>query len=131
MLTPLFHRFESAKPYTMENFSQDVADILGARRALPFNVEGVIGWGLQNTYGFSPNSDTDRRKVAQFLETTLTKFEPRLAKIQVSIDVEHGLSFRLDAILYSEDGDEELALRLANPSGGGVLGAGVSRINES
>ena len=130
ILTPLFQRFESDRRADLDDLANDIADILGARRAIPGRVPGVLGWGLPGTSGLAPQSDKDRSDVATIIAATIERFEPRLQNVRVtpaakSVD----FAFVLEAELVQTD-DRSVMLRILSPRRGGALGADVAVINR-
>jgi len=123
--TPLFDRFERGRSVGLPELARDLADILGARRAIPGNVPGVLAWGLQSIGDFSPSSEEDRERLADQIARAVERFEPRLADVSVT-PVEHGGEFRfnLEADLVNRAGGT-VRLRILAPRRGGALGADV------
>jgi len=128
MLAPLFHRFETPSSYKMKDFSRDVADILSSRQVLSFNAPGILSWGLPNIHGLAPVSAEDRQRVAEYVQTALTNFEPRLEGVRViATDDKTGFSFRLEAVVFSEnDNEDDINFKIVAPPISGGLGAEVS-----
>lgn len=128
MKKQLFDRFESDGDGDFNNLAFDVADILGARRAVEDDLPGVLSWGLPGLSSMSPQSDRDRKKVAKLMEDTLTKFEPRLEDVEVEHTGEsNDFAFFLKANLVGSD-DESIRLRILTPRRGGGLGAEIAII---
>lgn len=132
MDAPLFHRFKTPKSYTMNDFKRELTDILGARRSYPFNIPGILGWGLPNVYGLTPSSDEDQQKIAGFVQSAVADFEPRLNNVHVSVmDNESGFAFHLEAVVHSaQDGDNDISLEIFVPPKTGGLGAEI-RLSRS
>lgn len=126
--TPLFDRFEHDRRATLADLARDLADVLGARRAVPGNVPGVLAWGLDGIGDFSPSSEEDRERLADQIARAVEQFEPRLARVAVT-PVEHGGEFRfnLEADLMHQAGGV-VRLRILAPRRGGALGAEVHMV---
>lgn len=125
----LFDQFESAREATMEDLARDVADILGARRALPGkNLRGVLNWGLPPMNSFSPQVDADRKQIASYMRDAIIAFEPRLEGVDVvPVEGSSDFSFQLKAQVIEADGNA-VTLRIITPRRGGGLGAEVAVI---
>ena len=123
--TPLFDRFQSSRRAGLASLARDIADILGARRAVPGLAPGVLGWGLPGTGGYSPGSPDDRERLAAMIANAITRFEPRLTNVKVAPnEVEGEFSFSVSASLIQEEG-APITLRVLAPRRGGGLGADV------
>lgn len=128
----IFDRFMSAKRPGIGDFARDIADVLGARRAFPRPMMGVLNWGLPSMAGLNPGSEADRTYVATYIAEILQQFEPRLAHVNVSpISNAREFAFTLDAELVDDDDMEPLTLRILSPRRGGGLGADVVVIGTS
>lgn len=128
MQKQLFERFESAGDGDFSHLANDVADILGARRAIDDDLPGVLGWGLPGLSEMSPISDRDRKKVAKLMEEALGKFEPRLEAVEIIHTGESSdFAFFLKARLVGSD-DESIQLRILTPRRGGGMGAEIAII---
>ena len=128
----LFDRFRSGKKPNVADFARDVADVLGARRAFPRQMIGVLNWGLPSMAGLNPCSEADRIYVATNIAETLQQFEPRLAHVNVSpISNAREFAFTLDAELVDDEDMEPLTLRILSPRRGGGLGADVVVVGTS
>ena len=128
--TPLFDRFESDRESGLGELARDVADILGARRALEGDPPGVPGWGLPDLSGLSPASSRDRERIAEYVARAIERFEPRLERVSVTPMEDIGdFTFRIDAELVEPEG-EPIALRILCPRLGGGAGAEVVVIAE-
>ncbi len=128
MLTPLFDRFDSARPSGINELLRDITDVLGARRTGPRGSPGVVGWGLPSMTGLSPKVERDRLKIASIIESAIRQFEPRLENLHVTpIEGEDGFVFKLEGKLITES-DDAVTLRVMAPRKGGGLGADVSVI---
>lgn len=124
---PLFDRFTSGKTDPgMAGLARDIADIIGARRArLPYRTYGVLDWGLFNTVGMTPGSDSDRYRIAEQIADALYQFEPRLENVKVvPLEDTADFAFLLEAQVVDTE-DESLTLRILSPRRGGGLGADV------
>ena len=131
----MFDRFDQREKPGIAALAQDIADILGARRAFARRMPGALDWGLPGTAGLSPSLESHRQRVANEIAQALRKFEPRLESIAVTpIPDAKDFAFRLEANLFDED-DESLTLRILSPRRGGGLGADVlvlgSRVSVS
>lgn len=128
----LFDRFRSARKPDITDFARDVADVLGARRAFPRPMAGVLNWGLPSMAGLNPSSEADRIYVAAYIAEALQQFEPRLTRVNVSpISNAREFAFTLDAELVDDEDMEPLMLRILSPRRGGGLGADVVVIGTS
>lgn len=128
--TPLFDRFESERESGLGELARDVADILGARRALEGDLPGVLSWGLPDLSGLSPASSRDREHLAEYIAQALERFEPRLERVNVTPTEDTGeFVFRIDAERIVPEG-EPIALRILCPRLGGGAGAEVVVIGE-
>lgn len=124
---PLFDRFTSGKMDPgMAGLARDVADIIGARRArFPYRTSGILDWGLSNTVGMTPGSDSDRYRIAEQIADALYQFEPRLENVKVvPLEDSADFAFLLEAQVVDTE-DESLTLRILSPRRGGGLGADV------
>lgn len=122
---PLFDRFSPDGNDGLDALARDIADIIGARRALPGRTVGVLNWGLPGMIGMSPSSDADRNQIAAQIRDALNQFEPRLEVVNVTpIEDTADFAFTLEAYLVASD-DESLKLRILSPRRGGGLGADV------
>ena len=125
-------RFMSAKKPDVADFARDVADVLGARRAFPRPMVGVLNFGLPSMAGLSPSSEADRTYVATCIAEALQQFEPRLAHVSVSpVSDAREFAFTLDAELVDDEDMEPLTLRILSPRRGGGLGADVVVVGTS
>ncbi len=125
MKSTLLDRFESPTPPGLDALARDVADILGARRAFPRRMPGVLNWGLPGTVFLSPSSPEDRRFLAAQIEAALEEFEPRLVNVRaVPVPNVQDFVFELRATLV-EPADETVSVRILTPRRGGGLGAEV------
>ena len=126
--TPLFDRFERPGRSHLGDLTRDLADILGARRAIPGQVPGVLAWGLEGIGNFSPSSEEDQQRLANQIARTIERFEPRLENVVVT-PIAHDTEFRftVDASLVRRGGGS-VRLRILTPRRGGGLGADVSMV---
>lgn len=132
MRKQLFDRFESNKELDVSDLARDIADILGARRALSgHRLPGVLTWGLPpSTTTLSPQVFADREKVAGYMKAALISFEPRLENIEViPTEGSNDFSFELHGNIIDDDGDT-VTLRIITPRRGGGLGAEVVVISS-
>ena len=121
----LFDRFESDRDPGIPGLLRDIADLLGARRSWSQPLPGILSWGLAGASGLNPESAVDREYLASQIVEALTRFEPRLAGINViPVEDSKNFSFRLEATLLASE-DESLTLRILAPRIGGGLGAEV------
>ena len=129
MRRQLFDRFESADDGDLDGLAYDIADILGARRAIEGdNLPGVLKWGLPGMIGLSPQVDSDRRLVAGYIKDALLQFEPRLKSVDViPTEGSNDFSFQLKAEIIDDD-NEQITLRIITPRRGGGLGAEIAVI---
>ena len=128
--TPLFDRFESNRESGLDELTRDVADILGARRALEGDLPGVLSWGLPDLSGLSPASRRDRERIAEYIAQAIERFEPRLQRVNVTTMEDTGdFMFRIDAWLVVPE-SEPITLRILCPRLGGGAGAEVAVIGE-
>lgn len=128
----LFDRFMSARVPTVAEFGRDVADVLGARRAFPRAMAGILNWGLPSTAGLNPCSEADRAQVATSIAELLQQFEPRLTHFTVSpIANEREFAFTLDGELVDDQDMMPLTLRILSPRRGGGLGADVVLVGSA
>ena len=125
MRKQLFDRFESKKETTVASLTRDIADILGARRAISGGLPGVLSWGLPDIASKSPQKEEDRGEVAEYMRAALAQFEPRLENVEVlPVPNSRDFSFELKADLIADD-DNVVTLRIVTPRRGGGLGAEV------
>lgn len=126
MYKQLFDRFESGQEGDMSHLAYDIADILGARRAIEQdNIPGVLNWGLPAMAGLSPQVESDRKIVAEHMQEALHRFEPRLSSVEViPVEGSNDFAFQLHAELADEE-NEAITLRILTPRRGGGLGAEV------
>ena len=130
MHTPLFDRFESNRESGLEELTRDVADILGARRALEGDLPGVLSWGLPDLSRLSPASSRDCERIAEYIAQAIECFEPRLQRVKVTTMEDAGeFMFRIDARLVVPE-SEPITLRILCPRLGGGAGAEVAVIGE-
>lgn len=123
--TPLFDRFERSGNADLQDLARDLADILGARRAISGSVPGVLNWGLTGIGDFSPASEQDRQQLAAQIASVVEMFEPRLSRIKVTpLDEGRDFRFDLEASLTQKAG-RSIRLRILAPRRGGALGADV------
>ena len=122
----LFDRFSPDGNDGLDALARDIADIIGARRALPAGRSvGVLAWGLPGMTGMTPSSDADCNQIAAHIRAALNQFEPRLEGVTVTpIEDSADFAFALEANLTASD-DESLKLRILSPRRGGGLGADV------
>ena len=125
MRSTLLDRFESPNPPGLDALARDLADILGARRAFPQRMPGILNWGLAGTVFLNPSSQDDRQFLAAQIEAALEEFEPRLNGVR-AVPVPHAQEFvfELRATLM-EPADEAVTVRILTPRRGGGLGADV------
>lgn len=126
MRKQLFDRFESGQEGDMSHLAYDIADILGARRAIERdNLPGVLNWGLPGMAGLSPQVESDRKIVAEHMKEAITRFEPRLTSVDVTpVEGANDFAFQLYGEIVDEEG-ETITLRILTPRRGGGLGAEV------
>ena len=125
MRSTLLDRFESASPPGLDTLARDLADILGARRAFPGRMPGILNWGLPSVTHLSPDSQADRQYLATQIEAALAEYEPRLASIRAEpVSGAQDFVFELHATLV-EPPDEAVSVRILTPRRGGGLGAEV------
>lgn len=109
----------------MASLARDIADILGARRAISGGLPGVLSWGLPDIASKSPQKEDDRGEVAEYMRAALAHFEPRLENVEVlPAPGSKDFSFELKADLVEEH-DNIVTLRIVTPRRGGGLGAEV------
>lgn len=131
MKKQLFDRFESNKDVTFKNLADDIADILGARRAIEGNLPGVLSWGLPGFSGISPQVESDRKDVAGYMRDAIHAFEPRLENVEViPVAGSNDFSFELKGDVLQSD-DDSVTLRIITPRRGGGLGAEVAVIGKA
>ena len=124
--TPLFDRFERPGRSNIRDLAREVADILGARRAVPGRMPGVLAWGLDGIGTYSPSSEDDQRRLANQITRLIERFEPRLENVVVTpVESKTEFRFTLEASLVRQGGGA-VRLRILTPRRGGTLGADVS-----
>ena len=129
--TPLFDRFEGTGRASLGDLARDLADILGARRAVSGAAPGVLAWGLTGIGDFSPGSEADQRRLAAQIASVIEKFEPRLSRVRVTPLGKGGdFRFTLEADLVQSAG-RSIRLRILAPRRGGALGADVVMIGDA
>ena len=125
MRSTLLDRFESPHQPGLDALARDLADILGARRAFPERMPGILNWGLPSVTHLSPSSQEDREYLAGQIEAALEEFEPRLAGVRaVPVEKAQDFVFELRAALVEPD-DQSVSVRILTPRRGGGLGAEV------
>ena len=127
----LFDRFDPPRRVDEDVLARDLADLLGARRAYPTNLPGILNWGLPGMAGITPGSDSDREYVAEQIATVIRRFEPRLANVRVSPvqdTVEFAFVLEADVLGAREGG---VRLQIVAPRRGGALSADVTRVSRS
>lgn len=128
--TPIFDRFEHGRNATLADLARDLADLLGARRAVRGNAPGVLSWGLEGIGDFVPTSEEDRQRVADQIARLVERFEPRLDRVTVTpIEAEGEFRFNLEAELVHRAGGS-IRLRILAPRRGGALGAEVHMVGR-
>ncbi len=126
--TPLFDRFIGSERSSLGDLTRDLADILGARRAIPGRLPGVLSWGLEGIGNFSPASEDDQRRLADQITRLINRFEPRMENVVVTpIDHDTEFRFTVEASLVRRGGGA-VRLRILTPRRGGGLGADVSMV---
>ena len=118
--TPLFDRFTGPGRSGLGDLTRDLADILGARRAIPGRLPGVLSWGLDGIGDFSPSSDEDRHRLADQIARLIDMFEPRMENVVVT-PLSHDTEFRftVEASLVRRGGGA-VRLRILTPRRGGA-----------
>ena len=125
MRSTLLDRFETAAPPGLDSLARDLADVLGARRAYPERMPGILNWGLPSVAQLCPGSQADRDYLAAQIEAALEEFEPRLADVRATcVTNAQDFVFELHARLV-EPADESVSVRILTPRRGGGLGAEV------
>ena len=125
MRTSLFDRFMSERDPGPDALAGGLAGLIGARRAFPCAMPGILNWGLADLTGLSPTSPQDRARLARHVESVIEEFEPRLRYARATpVDNAEGFAFDLEVRLV-EPADETLWLRILTPRLGGGLGAEV------
>lgn len=128
---PLFTRFETDAEIEVSDVARDLADLLGARRALARDVPGVLGFGLPSVSGMAPGSHSDRMRAAAMLARAIEQFEPRLEQVQVVPDGNMtDFTFRIEAVLVQPEEARSIRLRVLSPRRGGGLSAEVEVIGD-
>ena len=125
MRTLLFDRFESERESGFTTLARDLADLLGARRAFPRPMPGILNWGLSGLSGLNPTSHQDRLRLAGQIEAAIEQFEPRLQHVRATpIEDTTDFAFELEAT-FIDAVEESISLRILAPLRGGGLGAEV------
>jgi type VI secretion system protein ImpF len=98
--------------------ARDLEDMLNTRREalgdLPEDFQEVgrslVNYGLPDFTSYSLLSEKDRARIRRTLEEIITAFEPRLARVRVTLEPsrehEKALRFRVDALLRVEPAPE-------------------------
>ncbi len=122
---PLFDRFSPDGHGGVDALAQDIADLLGARRAFPGRAAGILNWGLPGMIGMTPHKENDRRHVAARIAEAIRQFEPMIDNVRVTpVPDTAEFTFEIDAT-FADSQDESVTLRIMSPRLGGALGAGV------
>ena len=128
---PLFDRFNPDGGVGVDALALDITALLGARRAFPGRMAGILNWGLPSTFGMTPHQANDRQHVAARIAEALRQFAPMLDNVRVTpVPDTAEFTFRIEAAL-AESEDESLTLRILSPRLGGALGADVTLQNNT
>jgi type VI secretion system protein ImpF len=92
------------------NSRQTLGNLLEPYEALK---KSVFNYGLPDLTTISVNSSNDQKRLAEYLETTLATFEPRIAHLQVVLETAPGtnrmLKFRIEGLLRMDPEPEEIS----------------------
>jgi type VI secretion system protein ImpF len=98
--------------------ARDLEDMLNTRREALEEISedfkevgrSLVNYGLPDFTSHSMLSDKDRARIRRVLEEAIAIFEPRLARVQVTLEAsrqhEKALRFRVDALLRVEPNPE-------------------------
>jgi type VI secretion system protein ImpF len=101
----------------LDSISRDLHVLLNTRRGELLVPEGfteaassILNFGLADFVSYSLKSPLDQERLRRALETTISKFEPRLSRVEVDLagwdELSPILRFRVEAVLTLERASE-------------------------
>jgi type VI secretion system protein ImpF len=116
---PLHSRFQNLRQLK-QAVARDLEALLNTRREaleeLPSEFSEVrrslLTYGLPDFTAFNPLSENDHNQIRRALEQAIATFEPRLARVRVSLrpwyEHERALRFRVEALLRVDPAPEQV-----------------------
>ena len=94
--------------------------------------QSLASYGVPDFISYGLKNPSDQQKMRRAIEATIRKFEPRLAKVTVTVsppgDTDAALHFRVDALLRVEPAPEPVTFEtLLQPDSGHFVVLGESR----
>ena len=94
--------------------------------------QSLASYGVPDFVSYSLKNPSDQQRLRRAIEATIRKFEPRLARVTVSVsppdDTDAALHFRVDALLRVEPAPEPVTFEtLLQPDSGHFVVLGESR----